>query len=481
MLQLATGAGKTKTAADIVKAANQKGKRVYWLCHRKELVEQASGVFFENEIPHGLIVAGHDVSDHSVQVASIQTLARRLDKVERPDLIIYDEAHHLPSKTWASIYKTYKNAFHLGLTATPVRLDGKGLGEFFTHMVKGPSVQELISMGHLVPAKHYAKQLDLKGVKITAGDFNKAALSEAMGKAKITGNLIDEYREKADGKKMVVFAPTIKFCEQIVEELASVGIRAAMLDGTTEKGLRTVTLELFKRGGLDVLVNVELFTEGFDCPDIEAVAMLRPTQSTGLYLQMLGRLSRPAPGKKEGIVLDLAGNGFRHGLYDDDREWSLDMDVEKEQKEKLPSLATCEVCMGAFPAAAKVCPYCGSAKVAKQRVIRTEKGRLVEMKRMEKEKKEKEKRKKAKEKSGLDCYADALKFARKQGYKAGWVDHYATAKGWLGKGLVICGECDGHGETMDMECYGGPPVEVMNTCETCDGSGTVPMAGEPAM
>ena len=344
--------------------------------------------------------------------------------------LVVGNCHHLHAKSWAATYHAFKGAHFIGLTATPYRLTGEGLGDFFSHMVKGPSVRWLIEQGFLSDYRIFSKPMDLQGVKVTAGDFNRASLAEKMKNSSIMGNLMEEYRRHANGKKMLVFAPTIEFGEKLTLQLASEGIPAAMLDGTTEKSLRAMTLKRFKDGDIDVIVNVDLFGEGFDAPGIECVAMLRPTQSLSLCLQQYGRGLRAFPGKEHAIILDLAGNALRHGLPDDDRDWTLEGEKEEPKGEKLPSLATCDTCFGAFPPASKVCPYCGSEKVKKQRVIRTEKGRLQEIKRQEKQKKEQEKAAKRRARAGVTNYQEAVEFAEKQNYDPAWAVHFAKAKGW---------------------------------------------------
>ena len=431
-VQMPTGAGKTRTAAQMVKTAHAKGKTVYWCCHRTELVEQASQTFIEYEIPHSLIVAGQEMDESkTVHVCSIQTLVRRLHKIPRPDFLIFDEAHHLPSKTWAEVYKTYPKAFVVGLTATPKRLDGKGLGEFFTAMVQGPSIRSLIEAGYLSRYRYFAKKIDLKGVKRSMGDFNKAALAEAMGDSKITGDLITEYNEHCPGSRMLTFCPTVKFAERVAKEFNDAGIPAAMVDGGTEKTLRSMVIENFRKGDIKVLVNVELFCEGLDVPNIEAIGILRPTESLSLHLQILGRGLRAFAGKESAVILDHSSNCFRHGLPDDDRTWTLEMDEERgPKKETVPSLKTCQSCFAAFQPAARRCPFCGSEAVKQERIIRTEKGRLEEVRREEKAAKEKERREKARERGKIKNYADAVAFGEKRGYKPEWSRHYARAKGW---------------------------------------------------
>ena len=218
------------------------------------MVDQASEAFYGAKIEHGLIVAGarEDIS-HRVHIGSVLTVGRRLDRLPPPDIVCWDESHHIPSKTWMKIFKAYDKAWHLGLTATPWRLSGEGLGECFEEMVCGPTVRELIEMRFLSKYRYFTRPLDVSGMKVTGGDFNKKAMAEKMQGSTITGNLIEEYREFADGKQMLVFCPTVEFSVKFAEQMTAAGIPAAHLDGETHALERGMILEKFRAKELRVV------------------------------------------------------------------------------------------------------------------------------------------------------------------------------------------------------------------------------------
>lgn len=385
LLCMPTGAGKTITASTVVHGASGKGNVTWWLVHRRELLSQASQTFYNLGIPHGTIRAGHVSNPNAcVQVASIQTLARRMDQLPEPDLIVFDETHHIGATTWDAVFNRFERAKILGLTATPWRLDGAGLGHWYSHMVMGPSTGELIAEGSLSPYRLFAPaQPDLSAVQTVAGDFKKSALAQAMDRPQIVGDAIGHYMKLCSGKRAVAFAAGVENSRNIAAQFVSAGIPAEHVDGSMDVEQRDAAVERFRRGQTLVLTNADLFGEGFDIPAIEAAILLRPTKSLSLYLQQVGRALRPSVGKTEAIILDHAGNSLLHGLPDDDREWSL-ADREK-QKRSAPSevpVRQCEECFSVFrPRPA--CPQCGHAIQAKVREVEVVEGTLEEVKRTE--------------------------------------------------------------------------------------------------
>ena len=405
-----TGAGKTLTGTEVVRRSMKRGKRIYWMTHRRELIEQTSLSFVRAQIPHGLIAAGEPRSKHSVQICSVQTVARRLDTTPSPDLIIFDECHHGRAGTWMKIIERWKKSFCIGLTATPIRLDGKGLAGIFGGLVKGPSIQQLIEWGYLSQYSYYGRDLDMRGVKKTAGEYNRSQMAERARAAHIVGDLMEEYNKRGGGQ-MLVFAPTVEYSKAFAGEVED----AAHVDGTTPKDERHMILTKFREKKIKILSNVELFTEGLDVPGVDIIGMLRPTQSLGLFLQMAGRGMRRAEGKTRCIILDHAGNYSRHGLICDERDWKLLPDKTKRQNEV--SHVTCEGCFGAFRG--RTCPYCGHVRTRKTpREIKEEKGRLIEIKKQE--------RKKAL--AQINSLADAVAYGKRMNYKEGWARYY-----WLSR------------------------------------------------
>lgn len=392
LLCLATGGGKTVTASTVVHGAAGRGNVTWWLVHRRELLSQASQTFHAMGIPHGTVQAGYVSNPNAaVQVASIQTIVRRLDQLPPPDLIVFDEAHHLGSKSWQAVFERYPTARVLGLTATPWRLDGQGMGRWFTHMVEGPSTAELIDMGNLSPFRLFAPATpDLTGVGTAAGDYKRGALAMAMDRPHIVGDAIGHYQRLCAGKRAVAFAAGVENSRNIAAQFLSAGIPAEHVDGTMSVEARDAAVARFRRGETLILSNADLFGEGFDVPAIEAAILLRPTKSLSLHLQQVGRALRPADGKVEAIILDHAGNSITHGLPDDPRDWTLE-DREK-RKRAAPCEVTvrqCEECFFVYRPAAR-CPQCGHAPAAKVREVEVVEGTLEEVKRVQQQEKRRE-------------------------------------------------------------------------------------------
>lgn len=336
LMQSPTGSGKTVTFVHIVSNAIAKGKKVLLMAHRKELIEQAWKTLKKAGITAGIIMAGiAENLNLSVQVASVQTLARRLDRpLPEFDLIVIDECHRSRASTYHAILDRFPRAFILGVTATPCRLDGKGLGDLFESLVHGEQIASLIDQGHLVRPIYASTQgIDLSGVKITAGDYNKAALIEAVHRSKINGELVDHWRKFADGKQTIVFAVDCEHSREIVNAYTKAGISAAHVDGESPPDYRRHIIEKFGAKEITVLSNVNIFTEGFDIPAIECVQLARPTKSVALYFQMVGRALRPSEGKTHAIILDHVNAYHDHGSVADPLLWELEMSKKKRSRE----------------------------------------------------------------------------------------------------------------------------------------------------
>lgn len=359
---LSTGGGKTLLTASMIKSSLEKGKSALFIVHRRELVEQSSAAFSSLGIPHGIIAAGEPENyERKVQIASIQTLTRRLDRLRyEPDLIIFDECHHTAANNWAELFSHFSASFKIGLTATPCRLDGKGLAEFYQDIVQGPSMAELIHQGFLSDYKLFAPSvIDVSGVHTKMGDYIRSELAEIIDKPKITGNVINEYRKLASGKRAAVFCINVEHSKHVVEQFNSAGIRAEHVDGSSDREYRSAAIDRFRRGETLVLSNVEIFSEGFDISSIECAILLRPTKSVSLYLQQVGRALRPAPGKDFAIIIDHVRNVQMHGLPDEIRDWSLNGLTKKIKKNEL-SVKICKTCFAALRITASTCNYCGT-------------------------------------------------------------------------------------------------------------------------
>ena len=338
IFQLPTGGGKTPIVSHIIKQVHGRKLRTWAIAHRKELIYQLRDTLARFEVNSGIIMSGHDFTAHRSQVCSIQTLARRLhyplwDKPKwQPTLIICDEAHHARSSTYQKAFNKFPNALILGVTATPCRTDGKGLGDVFNHMVCGPSISQLVEQGYLVPPKYFvsANVMGDHNVRKTAGDYNLSDLGEAVSETRLEGDLVREWLDKAQGLQTIVFAVNIEHSERIVNQYLGAGIPAAHIDCETHPDRRQEILAEFAAGRIKVLSNCSIVTEGFDVPACSCVQIARPTQSTSLYFQQVGRALRPAAGKSHAIVLDHAGVYEFHGNVLTPMHWTLAKTKPKE-------------------------------------------------------------------------------------------------------------------------------------------------------
>jgi hypothetical protein len=379
----ATGMGKTVIFSAITAGAVERGRRVLILVHRRELIRQASAKLTQAGVTHGIIAAGFESSDHPVQVASVQTLARRLERQHwQPDLIVIDEAHHAVAGTWANVLSHWPEAYRLGVTATPVRRDGRGLGAMFDRLVLGPSVQQLTAQKFLTPAKIYApaSTVQLENLRVRSGDYAPEEAAAKLDKPTITGDAIEHYQRLGRGCSAIAFCCTTAHAEHVASQFRACGIQAQTVLGTTPVEQREQLLADLGSGALQVLVSVDVISEGTDVPSVGAAILLRPTQSEGLYLQQVGRVLRPAPGKDHALILDHVGNVHRHGFPDDVRPWSLDDARRRTSKggPPAPCVRTCESCFAAF-APQPICPVCGTPSKLSTRELKQQEGELQQL------------------------------------------------------------------------------------------------------
>jgi superfamily II DNA or RNA helicase len=329
LLQLATGAGKTLIFGEITKGAAAKGRRVLIAAHRRELVQQASDKLTWAGVPHGVIAAGLD-RDHARQVvvASIQTAVRRLGALPRFDLLVIDEAHHSRADTWANLFAHQRDARLLGVTATPARLDGKGLGVaaggYFDDLVIGPSTKDLIDAGWLSPARCFVPErtLDFSGVRTVAGDWDPDALAGIVDTAVIAGDAVDHYRRRAEHLPAIAFCVGVDHAENVAAAFRAAGYRAHCVHGGTPKDRRDALIAGLGTGDVQVLTSCDLISEGLDVPSVGCVILLRPTPSLVLHRQQIGRGMRPGDGKTL-TVNDHVGNVARHGPPETEPRWTL--------------------------------------------------------------------------------------------------------------------------------------------------------------
>lgn len=429
LMQLPTGGGKTAIATQMMATVAAKQKRGAFIVHRAELVDQTVRTFSEFAVPHGIISAGYTPSVMlPIQICSIDTLRARLAAgrwMPKFDFLMWDEAHHVAAAGWSRIMAHYSTAKHVGLTATPERLDGKGLRANFSAMVQGPTTADLISDGYLCQYRAFAPSTpDLGGVHTKMGDFVRGENEAAMDRPSITGDAVSHYLKHARDKRALAFCVSVAHSQHVVSQFKAAGVVAWHLDGKTDRGERRQAVAAFRRGEIKVLSNVDLFGEGFDVPSADASIMLRPTKSLALYLQQCGRVLRPAEGKRHAMLLDHAGNIQRHGLPDDDREWSLDgREARKKSGDSAPPVRQCPKCYHCHRPA-PVCPACGWSYEAKARQVDEVDGVLEEIDL------EAQRRERKIEQARADTIEGLIELGRKRGYKSPekWAAHLWTAR-----------------------------------------------------
>lgn len=378
LIVCSTGSGKTAIASFMTKTTiERKPAPVWFLVHRRELVTQTWEAFAKAGIDCGIVAAGERLHpDRMAQVILIPSLKSRIHQLPPPRLLIPDEAHHCVASTHSEVLTTFPKAWICGLTATPERLDGKGLGSHFNLIVEGPSMRWLIEEGYLVDYRLFGPQsVDTEGLHTVAGDFNKTELQERMRKSTIVGDAVTEYLRHAPGKRAIVRSISRDYSREVAQAFQEKGIATEHLDGSTPDVDRRRVYGQFKSGALTVLSNVELFSEGVDVPGVEVVIDLRPTKSLSMYMQFVGRALRPvyadgfdlltregrlaaiaASHKPCAIIIDHANNWDRHGLPDEEREWSLSGRLKRDKKK----IFSCSVCYGVFDHPFSVCSSCGA-------------------------------------------------------------------------------------------------------------------------
>ena len=318
MLQLATGGGKTICFAHIVQMFAATEQTALVLAHREELIKQAADkITAITGIEPGIIKAGHKADySRSIQVASIQSLIRRLKHCPHPDLIVVDEAHHSTANSYRQVLSNFPQSYILGVTATPIRLDGSGFRGLFDELVCGVTVRELIEMGSLSPFKYFApdRSMSLVDVRKRGGDYSAESIENANPSESVAADCLKAYGDYLEGKQVVIFAVSVAHSQAIACSFSACGIPAAHLDGNSDSDVRSQTMAAFREGRIRVLTNCALFDEGLDIPGLDGVILARPTASLSRFLQMVGRALRPAPNKEYARIIDLAGNWERHGL-----------------------------------------------------------------------------------------------------------------------------------------------------------------------
>jgi DNA repair protein RadD len=356
-----TGSGKTVIAAEIAKRAVAQHHYVLFLAHRREIITQTRDKLIAAGLSPGIVQAGLEKElrpQANVQVCSIQTLwARAMRSKSMPlppgTVLVIDECHHARARTYQGIINAYPDAVLYGLTATPCRGDGRGLGSIFTSIIECPQVAELIVGGYLVKSRVYAPVPEdvAKGVKTQSGDYIISQLAGRMNTDELVGDIVTHWHKHGENRPTVVFGVDVAHSVHIKNEFINAGVRAEHLDGETPQGDRDAILARLRSGETQVVCNCMVLTEGFDCPDIGCIVLARPTKQMGLFRQMIGRGLRPAEGKADVVILDHSGAVFRHGLPEDHVNWTLDTDKRAENpthaKRKAgdePKLRDCPQC-----------------------------------------------------------------------------------------------------------------------------------------
>jgi len=434
------GYGKTIVFSAIAKRAKDKGNRVLICVHRQELLRQTCLTLKKFDVSYGIIASGYEMKPHEkVQVASIQTLCRRIkipiqrrggNKVDGvvlpPTLLIIDEAHHAIAPTFQKVISHF-DCKVLGVTATPWRSNGEGLNKIFDCMIIGGTADELINQGRLCRPIYYAppQQVDLEGVKISMGDFDKVEISKRVNKPTVTGDAIEHYKRICPEKRAVVFCVSRKHADDVAVQFNLAGVPAASIDGSLSDRDRFQRIKDLKNGYIKVLTSCELISEGFDLPTIEAAIMLRPTKSLAIYIQQAGRALRTAEGKQNAIILDHVGNCFRFGAIEQINDWSLEgLSKKTKEKENLPIVRRCKMCFAILSMSAKRCHLCNSEPEISERELKYIEGQLQAI---EKEKLKIDQQKERKSAWTLDALI-ALGIKRGMKNPHGWAWHVMNGR-----------------------------------------------------
>lgn len=343
--------------AEIARRTTKNNNRVMFLIHRKEVLDQAVKTFNEQGVKMSLTTMG-----------MVQTLTRRVDKLPVPDVILVDEAHHALAKSYQRILNKFPKAIVLLFTATPHRTGRMQLDQIADDIIVGQSIHELTDKGFLAPFRYFQPPNDFDSKLLkrgSTGDFTNESMQEAMS-TRIFGHIVKQYKRIALGMQAVVYTYSIDSAHKIAAEFNEAGITARSVNGKTPQDMRDHIVRMFRDQRIKILVNVNLFTEGVDLPNVDCVIMARPTASLALYLQFSMRCLNPRPGKTA-IIIDHANNFKTFGYPDDDRDWKQAIKSGKQKSKTLltdPGLAivTCDYCFAVVKASEVKdgkCPICG--------------------------------------------------------------------------------------------------------------------------
>lgn len=427
ILVLPTGAGKSVVFGQIISNAVDLGNRVLWIVHRRNLVHQMQDTlerFFD--IQPGIIMAGTEPdTSKPVQLCTIQTFSRRINLDEptynqfavKSDIVLVDEGHRSVSPSYIKVLEEYKDRIVIACTATPMRADGRGLGEYYDSLVDVVGVKELTKQGFLAPARYFTtpKSIDLSGVRTQMGDYMVKDLDGKINKTKLIGDIVENWLRLAENRKTIVYAVNVKHSKAITEEFVKHGVAAEHLDAKSPDNERDDVFRRMQSGDLTVICNVALYQEGLDVPDVSCIVMARPTKSLGLFRQCCGRGLRPSKGKVDTYILDHGGVIEEHGLLDWETTWTLDGKKRawgKPKKAIASKLVECRVCNEVFMGTA-TCPVCGTPVKSFGKKIATVEAELEEV----------ENKKKATMAEKRHWYAMFKYQCEGKAYKNGWIAH----------------------------------------------------------
>lgn len=418
--------------AEIARRTTKNNNRVMFLIHRREVLDQAVKTFNKQGVNPNLLTAG-----------MVQTLTRRVDKLPTPDVILVDEAHHALAKSYQRILSKFPKSIVLLFTATPHRTGRMQLDQIADDIIVGQSIHELTDKGFLAPFRYFQPPDDFDSKLLkrgSTGDFTNESMQEAMS-TRIFGHIVKQYKRIASGMQAVVYTYSIDSAHKIAAEFNESGITARSVNGKTPQDMRDHIVRMFRDQRIKILVNVNLFTEGVDLPNVDCVIMARPTASLALYLQFSMRCLNPRPGKTA-IIIDHANNFKTFGYPDDDRDWKQAIKSGKQKSKSLLtdsgiSIVTCDYCFAVVKASEVKdgkCPICGkpikvheAKPVSDVDLVEATKERQRLIKEIVKKKLLKEVANKSV--SELHTMKELQAYAKLHGYKKGWCYYIAKRKG----------------------------------------------------
>ena len=413
------GSGKSVVIAEIARLTTEKGGRVLFIVHRRELINQIKGSFKRQGV-------NMDLVDLYTPIRA----RNRLKELNKPALIVTDESHHSKAKSYREIYDFFEDVVHLGFTATPWRLSGEGFTDVFDVMIEGQSVQWLIDNEFLAPFEYWAPTLaDVKALKRSSmGDFTKKSIDEALGNT-IFGDVVKHYKKLADGQQAIAYAHSVEASKEIARAFNAEGVEARHADAKTPDKEREQIMVDFKSGKIKVLSNVDLVSEGFDVPECSCVILARPTASLVYYLQQSMRAMRYRPNKKATII-DHVGNHIRHGLPSTPRDWEIGSREKQSRKqtEALTPTKTCPDCFAVVMSKIKECDFCGHEF---QGDPQEKKKKEMELKKIEFHADYRNISIAQKDNKELKTIEELVIYQKMRGFKFGWVYFQARKKGLL--------------------------------------------------